>query len=1208
MADNDAIKYSDLVSPDNSITELIKQLDELSDTYTNALKNIRTEAIQLTKELEKVSGATEDGRKKTKKSADDADRLARAQKELAFAESETAKKIAELNLAKTEANQINKLVIKLNQSAEGSYNRLSAQYSLNKIYLNNMTKAEREEAEAKEGLITKTRELYKAMNEYQKSTGKTNLNVGNYTEASDAIISYADRLKEALGLNNAFGESLLALGRGGNESKEVFAAMSDGAKALGNTLMSLMTNPVFLAIAGIAGAGVAFKFWYDYNAGLVEATRLTQQFTGKSGDDLKAFRNQVQAVADTFNADFKETLISANALAKQFGISADEAIQLIQDGFIAGGDANGEFLNTLKEYPAYFKEAGISASQFIAIVAETNKAGIFSDKGVDAIKEANLRLREMTTATAAALDGIGISSIQVQKDLQTGAKTTFQVMQEVSARLAELPDSAQSVGTAIADIFGGPGENAGLQYLRTLKDISTDLDTVKSKAGELGRLQEEQLQSELELQNALAGLFDATGGSFEGFTTSIKVFINQGLTALIKGVVSLINYFIELYNESNLFRAFVVALPEVFKTVFNTIGNLFGALIDMIQAAGKIFKSAFSLDWDGVKEGFTEFGTAFSDLINKEIKDVAESLNNGINRMQKKIPPLTIPVNVGTPDTSTKTTAAVTTKTPSVKTDDKQAKQVEAAYKRNLEATRKLQDAQLQLEADEWEKRRKQTEYQYKRQIEDLTHQLETEKSITESEKETINATILVLEQRLTNDLLKIEQQRQLQELQLQKQSIELRLQAIKAGTQEEKALRLELLENERQTAQLQNQQKPAGQRQDTGAINAGFDTQRTALIQEYADKQIQAELRIFDQRQALAQSEFDLLKTTEEKKTQFRLQAEKDRLNKILELNQQAAVKMSDVEVQTIENQIERINQQIEESKKKDKTQDIYSILGLNLNEDQKESINTSVSYALEALNTLAQAKVDAANRAVEAAQKEVESAQTALEAELQARANGYASNVAYAQKELEDAKKNEQKALKEQQKAQRQQQAIDTAQQISSLVTATALIWRQLGIWGAIPAIAVMWGSFAASKIKAAQMAKNSGTETYGEGTVELLQGGSHQSGNDIDLGQKPDGTRRRAEGGEFFAVINKRNSRRFRRYIPDVINSMNNGTFAHKYLNAYKGADLISIGASSGADLSKLERDVNAIKKQGERRTYLDKDGRIIIEYKNLTRKLR
>ena len=42
MADNNnPIKYSDLVSPDNSITDLIKQLDELSDAYTNALKNIR---------------------------------------------------------------------------------------------------------------------------------------------------------------------------------------------------------------------------------------------------------------------------------------------------------------------------------------------------------------------------------------------------------------------------------------------------------------------------------------------------------------------------------------------------------------------------------------------------------------------------------------------------------------------------------------------------------------------------------------------------------------------------------------------------------------------------------------------------------------------------------------------------------------------------------------------------------------------------------------------------------------------------------------------------------------------------------------------------------------------------------------------------------------------------------------------------------------
>lgn len=1219
MADNNnPIKYSDLISPDNSITDLIKQLDELSDTYTNALKNIKAEAIQLAEILKKVSGATEDGRKTTKKAADDAERLARAQRDLAFAESENAKKLAELKLAQQEANQINKLIVKINQSAEGSYNRLSAQYSLNKIYLNNMTKAERENTEEGRKLVAQTKEIYEEMKRLQEATGKFQLNVGNYTEASDAIIAYGDKLKETLGLNSAFGESLLALGRGGAESKAVFTAIGDGAKALGKTLLGLLSNPVFLAIAGITAAGAAFKWWYDYNAGLVEATRLTQQFTGKSGDDLKAFRNEVQAVADSFNADFRETLIATNALSKQFGISANEALQLVKDGFLAGGDANGEFLDTLKEYPAYFKEAGISADQFVAIVTQTNKMGIFSDKGVDAIKEANLRLREMTTATAAALDGIGISSEQVQKDLQTGTKTTFDVIQDVSAKLAELPDNAATVGAAIADIFGGPGEDAGLQYLRTLKDISTNMDEVKGKAGVLAQLQEEQLQSQIELQNALSGLFDATGGNFETLTTQAKVFVNQGLMAIIKGVIDVVNYFIELYNESVLIRAIWNGIVAGFKTTFDTLGNLFGFFIDIVKATGTALKGAFTLDFDDVKKGLSDYAAAYGNLVKAQVKDITQNFKEGLDDMQKKIKPITIPVSVGDTPKEPTGNKPVTTQNPTVtprgksdaeKAAEQQAKQIEAAYKKNLEATRKLQDAQLQLETDEWAKRRQQTQYQYSRQIEDLQHQLQTEKDLNETGRQAINATITALEQQQTEALLKIEQDRQLQELALQKESIELRLQAVKEGSEQEKQLRMQLLENERQTALLQNQQKPTGQQQDAAAINASFDAKGAGIADEY----LQAQLQIFDQQQALAQSEFDLLRNSEARKTQFRLQAEKERLQKVLELNQQAANKLSDVEVQTIQNTIKKIDQEIEQSKGEERGTDIYGLFGLNLDDDQKEAINTSMQYALDALNTFTAARVAAADAAVEQADKEVSAAQSALDAELEARANGYANNVVQAQKELDLAKKNQEKALKEQQKAQKQQAAIQTLQQIGNMVTATALIWSQLGFPFAIPAIAVMWASFAASKIKAAQLAKQTGetggTETYGDGTVELLEGGSHQSGNDIDLGTKPDGTRRRAEGGEFFAVINKRSSRRFRKIIPDVINSLNNGTFAHKYLKSYSDGDGLTLNVTGQSpDLRNLSDDVREIKEQNRRRVYVDGDGNTIESYKNLKRKIK
>ena len=1216
MADNNnPIKYSDLVSPDNSITDLIKQLDELSDAYTNALKNIRAEAIQLAAVLQKVSGATEDGRNTTKKAADNAERLARAQRDLAFAESENAKKLAELKLAQQEANQINKLIVKINQSAEGSYNRLSAQYSLNKIYLNNMTKAERENTEEGRKLVAQTKEIYEEMKRLQEATGKFQLNVGNYTEASDAIIAYGDKLKETLGLNSAFGESLLALGRGGAESKAVFTAIGDGAKALGKTLLGLLSNPVFLAIAGITAVGAAFKWWYDYNAGLVEATRLTQQFTGKSGDDLKAFRNEVQAVADSFNADFRETLITTNALSKQFGISANEALQLVKDGFLAGGDANGEFLDTLKEYPAYFKEAGISADQFVAIVTQTNKMGIFSDKGVDAIKEANLRLREMTTATAAALDGIGISSEQVQKDLQTGTKTTFDVIQDVSAKLAELPDNAATVGAAIADIFGGPGEDAGLQYLRTLKDISTNMDEVKGKAGVLAQLQEEQLQSQIELQNALSGLFDATGGNFETLTTQAKVFVNQGLTAIIKGVIDVVNYLIELYNESVLIRAIWNGIVVGFKTIFDTLGNLFGFFIDIVKATGTALKGAFTLDFDEVKKGLADYAAAYGNLVKAQVKDITENFQEGLDGMQKKIKPLTIPVSVGDTPTPQTDNKPVTTQNPTVtprgksdaeKAAEQQAKQIEAAYKKNLEATRKLQDAQLQLESDEWAKRRQQTQYQYSRQIEDLQHQLQTEKDLNETGRQAINATITALEQQQTEALLKIEQERQLQELALQKESIELRLQAVKQGSEQERQLRMQLLENERQTALLQNEQKPTGQQQDAGVINAGFDVKGNAIADEY----LQAQLMMFDQQQALAQSEFDLLRNSEARKTQFRLQAEKERLQKVLELNEQAANKLSDVEVQTIQNTIKKIDQEIEQSKGEERGTDIYGLFGLNLDDDQKEAISTSVSFAMEQLDTFLQAKLATADAAVSAADKEVDSAQRSLDAELEARANGYANNVVMAQKELDLAKRNQEKALKEQQKAQKAQQAIQTIQQIGNLVTASALIWSQLGFPLAIPAIAVMWASFAAAKIKAAQMSKAAeGSESYGDGTVELLAGGSHQSGDDVDLGTKPDGTRRRAEGGEFFAVINKRNSRRFRRLIPDVINSLNRGTFPQKYLNAYNTDGInVTVQQNNAPDLRDLKDDVREIKEQNRRRRYVDGNGNVIEVYKNLTRKIK
>lgn len=292
----------------------------------------------------------------------------------------------------------------------------------------------------------------------------------------------------------------------------------------------------------------------------------------------------------------------------------------------------------------------------------------------------------------------------------------------------------------------------------------------------------------------------------------------------------------------------------------------------------------------------------------------------------------------------------------------------------------------------------------------------------------------------------------------------------------------------------------------------------------------------------------------------------------------------------------------------------------GQGILQEQYVNFVTSVDQALKTsigfMDEWMDKRLEMAKIAVEAAEKEVQAAQKVLDFEMEARANGYANRVETARKELDLEREQHRKALEEQKRLQEQQLLFDSISQTSSLITATANIWEAMtkgtGLLGpalAVAATALMWGSFAASKIKAKQLAQLQ-SEQYGEGTVELLEGGSHASGHDIDLGTKKDGTRRRAEGGEFFAVINKRNSRKYRGIIPDVINSFNDGTFGERYQRANQAMGNFALGLLAGGsptDVSALERDVRAIREQGDEHRYMDSMGNTVIRYKNITRKI-
>lgn len=509
--------------------------------------------------------------------------------------------------------------VRTENEQEGSLKQLRAQLSNATKKYDEMAKAEREGAKG-QALQKHINDITQELKLAEEQTQRYYRNVGNYY---NSMLDLAEDLQHVvpMGGGGGVGEGISSFANTVVDLGKNVKGIIPNVKAFGSTLIGLATNPVFLGLAGVVGAGVAFKWWYDYNKGLMEATRLTQQFTGLTGNEMKSVRNEVLAVSDTFGLDFTETMQSANTMSKAFGISVSESLRIMQDGLVSGANANGEFLDTIKEYPRYFKEAGLSAEEMVAISTQATKEGIFSDKGVDTIKEGNLRLREMTTATAAALDGIGISSKQVQKDLQDGSKTTFQVMQEVANKLKELPQSSAAVGSAIADIFGGPGEDAGLAYIEMLGDIELDMDKVKAKSGDIAKAQEDELNATKELQNAMASLFDYTGGGFETMKAQLSTIAKKSLTAVIKGVVQAINYFIDWYNESLLLRGIINALGTSYRLMWNAIKLVCNLAIDSFKRMG--FAAKGMLD---ILEGIVTFDLSKAQKGFKEIFDISGTI------------------------------------------------------------------------------------------------------------------------------------------------------------------------------------------------------------------------------------------------------------------------------------------------------------------------------------------------------------------------------------------------------------------------------------------------------------------------------------------------------------------------------------------------------------------------------------------------------
>lgn len=1025
MEHNNPIKYSDLIAPDNAIELLVKQLTEAREAYKGMAQDIRTEAEKLREVLKGMPSGLPDP-KKIPPVTREVDRLAQAQKRLAFERSEDGKKLAELNQKIQEAKQINKLQVQYANSAAGSYNRLSALYSLLKIKINQMSEAENKNVEAMKKLQDQANKVYTEMNRLQVATGKHTLNVGNYASAFNGLGMATQQLVREL--------PSLAI-----SANTFFLAISNNIPILVDQInMMRAANKAALAegkpttsiLKGIVGSLLSWQ------TALVLGITLLSQHGGKI----------VEWVKQLFNG--KETLDIATEAAKNF----NEAMQ----------------------------QGAVDA------VSETTKLDL---------------LYNAATNSALSMERRRAAAEELQRMYPDylGNMSSEQIM------LGQAVEKYQELTTAVIKYAEAKAaENQIIENATTMQKIANEMDI------ETLRAQKEQipvLQARLNSMN-----------KYVGDTGQINTEYQQ-----------LSNQIAEYAKNSN----------EIVKTL-------------------------------ELPKQYKDDILSYYDTLEATNLKLAEIAQQGIG------------ANPSGGSTTTTTTQDET-------------KDAEAQYQRLVKARRDYEDQVLESEQDAWVKRRKQTQYEYDREIEDLRHALETQTDLTAEEREIMNAKIVLLQQQREDELVKISKEQNVAELEAQEKGINDQLKAEQKGSDRYFQLQLKKNRIALSLALARNKLLAQAEQQSADEIEAIYNKLFANITNEWAETQ-------------------DKNAEEVDKKAQEAQKKEIDRIRSIFQTAQQTIAEYSKNSSDAIDAFRKIFNTAFLKGVDKNgnetsitlgqKLGDMFGLddKGLQNLEKGMESAVMIGGTIIGIIQDVAAARVEAADKAVEASRREVEAARDALQAELTARNEGYANNVAQARKELELAKRTEKQALAEKQKAMRQEQAMATITQATNLVTSSTLIWSQLGFPWAIPAIAAMFASFAASKILAAKSVK----ETYGDGTVELLHGGSHQSGNDIDLGTKPDGTRRRAEGGEYFAVFNKRASRNRGALITDVVNSLNNGTFAQKYQRAYDmgGGIMLNVGGSS-PDLRRLSDDVRKIKEQNERRTYLDSEGNVVEVYKNVKR---
>ena len=326
------------------------------------------------------------------------------------------------------------------------------------------------------------------MSHVGESVSDTISGMGDFNDKFDDAMS--DSIKSVGGLVAAIGGIGAAVIASGTQAEQ---AANQVAAATG------LTGDALKEVQDISQNVYKDNFG-DSMEDAADAVAVTYQQTKLVGDELQTAAENAMLLDDTFGYDVNDSIRTAKALADNFGISIEEAYNLMAQGAQKGLDKNGDMLDTLNEYAVHYSQLGYTVEDFFGSLENGAASGAFSiDKIGDTMKEFGIRVKDTSTSTQEAFKLLGYtgdSIADMQAKFAAGGESAREATSELLGQLQNVEDDVTRNQIGV-DLFGTMWEDLGEEAVYSLLNTQTEISNTTDALGQLNDVKYDDVMSQL---------------------------------------------------------------------------------------------------------------------------------------------------------------------------------------------------------------------------------------------------------------------------------------------------------------------------------------------------------------------------------------------------------------------------------------------------------------------------------------------------------------------------------------------------------------------------------------------------------------------------------------------------------------------------------------------------------------------------------------